>query len=1196
MTTTASRTVPISQLVNSVRTEDAVEAACASDITFIEERLRRGSSVLVDCDKELSLFLYLAVRARLRRQKDGPKLVVIDGRPRPDDPPGSNLGRMIQQLTDAIRGSVERTIIVLLHLDVLTTTHTGLTLEARESIPLLYENPEAVLLGFRDPSFEIPKVIQGVFTARREITGIPREALAKIVTQREAKAMHATDFDPYGLYKYTSGLNPVRCRKLFADLALRREAPPGRSMAQEVYQEIRKQTVTEDIELPNVDIDNDIGGYLEVKTRMREEVIDLVRRKETMNSVGDIDVLESLLPRGVIFYGPPGTGKTFFAKAMATALNASVIVVSGPELKSKWVGESLPWDEEVFVVRDGIAERLPIGALVDKDYEHPERRPDVSTWTVSDDGRAMLAPVKGFIRHEAPPYIDVLVTETGRRVRVTGGHSLFVNRGGTLAEVTAEQIVAGETRVAIPSRLVAPETVRSIDVLALLAGRADVRVAGYDALVANAVEKVGPALVEDAIGMQLSKIRGRGHRSPLSLASLERVAALADERPLPRDLSLYCWHRNKNMPGILDVTEDLGEFFGWWVAEGCYSTTGVRLAVNEDESAHVRALCERLFGHVTTSRKGEGKGVDLVINSTLLRYVMHDGMGLRDGSSNKRVPPWMFLAPKAVIAAFLRGYFSGDGGFSGKHIEATTTSVGLARDIATMLQFFGIVARLRERAEWSGSTSHRVRFGWSEYLRAFVEQIGFAQSAKQDAVRAYCDAQGLHRYAQTPAPHMTNDVYWDKVVEKRREPYDGQYVYDLSVPGTERFVAGFGNVLVHNSEENLRRIFRQARQAAPSVIIFDEIDAFAHQRGTYVGSGVEHSMVNQLLTEMDGFRKNEMVFVVATTNFLESLDGALMRPGRFEFMIEIPAPGPEDRDAIIRIYNKKFNLDLSDALIKHMVRRTEGLADREKGIPFAGDHIQAVCRALKRQAIRQGSTTFTNDDIDKALQRKTKRPVVLSAHEERVVAVHEAGHALVAMLLPRATPPERISIVADMEGALGYVLRQARARPYAMTEEDMRAEVAVGLGGMAAEKMVFNEFSIGAWNDLQQSNSIVRALVEQYGMSRLGVRVMLEDEDGPKGRTVSPARLEARDIEIDRILGEERARCEQLLKDNEHLHRALVELLLEKKVLDATSIKDFVGDKNAHAGAASSTETAGAKEAQAAVEPASVASAAGGGE
>jgi cell division protease FtsH len=137
---------------------------------------------------------------------------------------------MIEQLTEAVRGSVDRTVIVLLHLDVLTTTHTGSPSRPASRIPLLYENPEAVLLGFRDPSFEMPKVIRGVFGARREITGIPREALAKIITQREAKAMHATDFDPFGLYKYVSGLNPVRCRRLFATSRAPR-GPAGRSLA-----------------------------------------------------------------------------------------------------------------------------------------------------------------------------------------------------------------------------------------------------------------------------------------------------------------------------------------------------------------------------------------------------------------------------------------------------------------------------------------------------------------------------------------------------------------------------------------------------------------------------------------------------------------------------------------------------------------------------------------------------------------------------------------------------------------------------------------------------------------------------------------------------------------------------------------------------------------------------------------------------
>ncbi|MEZ4408702.1 MAG: AAA family ATPase [Polyangiales bacterium] len=1063
---------------------------------------------------------------------------------------------MLEQLTEAIRGAVDRTVIVLLHLDVLTTTHTGLTLEARESIPLLYENPEALLLGFRDPSFEVPKVIKGVFGAKREITGIPREALPKIIAQREASAMHATDFDPFGLYKYVSGLNPVRCRRIFSELAARREAPPGRDLSKDVYQEVRRQTVSEDIELPSVSLDKDIGGYDEVKTRLREELIDLVSRKESMASEGDITALEGLLPRGVIFHGPPGTGKTYFAKAVATALNASVIIVSGPELKSKWVGESLPYDEELLAVVNGAARRVAIGDLVEN-----HSRDDVRVWTATDDGGARLAPVTGFIRHDGPDYVDVLVTETGREVRVTGGHSLFVERDGRLADVLADDVVAGETRVAVPLRLHAPETVWELDLAAALSGRSDVRVEGYDRALEAGVQRVGEARSEAALGVPLARLRG-ARRAPLTLSSWERFAADAVEPTAAASVKLYAWHRRQTLPARYPLTVDFGEFLGFWMAEGSYSSSGLRLAVHEDEADHVVALCERLFGRATRSPKRGTRGVEVVVNSTLLVRALRDGFGVADGSGRKRVPGFIFLAPRKVVAAFLRGYFSGDGTFSGKYVEVTTTSRALAGDVITLLGYFGIAARCRQKRERTGSVSHRVRFVWSGFLRTFLDEVGFADARRTERLRAYLDGMTFRRDLQTPARHITHDVLWDRVVEKRREPYHRPHVYDLSVAGTERFVAGFGGVLVHNSEENLRRVFRQARQSAPAVIVFDEIDAFAHQRGTYVGSGVEHSMVNQLLTEMDGFRRNEMIFVVGTTNYLESLDGALMRPGRFEFLIEIPAPSAEDRREIVRIYNQKFGLGLNDALIDHMVRRTEGWADREKGIPFAGDHLHSVCRALKRQSLRTGSTAFTAEDIDKALQRKTRRPVKLSAEEERVIAIHEAGHAIIAMLVPKATPPEKICIAQDQEGALGYVLRAARARPYITTADEMRADICVGLGGTTAERLVLGEVSVGAYQDLQQINAIARAMVESYGMSDdLGPRVMLEDElkrEATSGAGAAEARRARADQAIEKILREEQARAEAILSENLHLHEALYKLLLEKKVLDGGALQGLL--------------------------------------
>jgi cell division protease FtsH len=694
------RTLALHNLPTALRPEDAVEAACSADIAWIEERLRRGMRVLVECDKELVLYLYLAVRDRLKRGADAPRMTLIDGRARTEDEaPRGNLARMLDQLTDAIRGSVERTILVVPHLDVLTTTHTGLTLEAREAIPLLYENPDAVILGFRDPSFEVPKVIEGVFAARREIVGVPREALPKLITQREAKAISSDTFDPFALYKYVSGLNPVRCRRLFEGLTLRHEAPPGRPASDAVYGELRRQTVTEDVQLPSVSLRDDIGGYDEVKERLDEEIIELLLRKDALDNEADIQTLEDLLPRGIIFHGPPGTGKTFFAKAMATALNATILVVSGPELKSKWVGES---------------------------------------------------------------------------------------------------------------------------------------------------------------------------------------------------------------------------------------------------------------------------------------------------------------------------------------------------------------------------------------------------------------------------------------------------------------------------EANLRRIFRNARQAAPSVIVFDEIDAFAHARGTYQGSGVEHSMVNQLLTEMDGFRSNEMVFVVGTTNFLESVDPALLRPGRFEFLIEIPAPSAEDREKIIHIYNAKLGLGLDDKQVAHLVRRTEGMADREHGLPFTGDHLFAVCRALKRQQLRTGERELKREDIDKALQRRTRRRVIVSDDEERVIAVHEAGHALLAMLLEDATPPERIAITPDMEGALGYVLRAARARPYAMTTAEMRAEICVGLGGWTAERMVLGDVSIGAYNDLQQANTIARAMVEEYGMDP-GVGAVVVTE---KKHELSESARQRLDDAVGALVAEETERAHRLLTDNRDLHKALTETLLEKKVLEGELLMSFSSSSN----------------------------------
>jgi cell division protease FtsH len=171
-----------------------------------------------------------------------------------------------------------------------------------------------------------------------------------------------------------------------------------------------------------------------------------------------------------------------------------------------------------------------------------------------------------------------------------------------------------------------------------------------------------------------------------------------------------------------------------------------------------------------------------------------------------------------------------------------------------------------------------------------------------------------------------------------------------------------------------------------------------------------------------------------------------------------------------------------------------------------------------------------------------------------VIAVHEAGHALLAMLIEKATPPERISIHADMQGALGYVLRAARARPYAITAEEMRADVCVGLGGYSAEREVFGDVSIGAWQDLQQANDIARAMVEEFGMSKeLGVRVVVARQG-----VVSEERKARIDQAIAAILEAELARAESIIRVHRHLLDAMVATLLEKKVIDRAQIEGLM--------------------------------------
>src|SRR5215475_3066980 len=325
------------ELPQELTNEDAVEAAYTAELTEVASKLQRGLPTLIECDKDLGPYLYLNVRNRLRSANL--RCLYLDGRPRQEEQQGpmpmGMIGTMIAQLREAVRGAVERRVVVLPHLDLLTTSQGGLTAEAREVIPLLYENPELVWLGFKDPSFPLPRVIESLFPHRISLLGISRNRLRHLITQRESRKF-GREFNPWQLYKHVSGINAVRLRRLLSTL----EGEDFPADPRRAYRQLRQATLTGSLEVPNIDLDKDIGGYATVKKQLRSEIIDVLSRRDRMLDADEISRIEELIPRGMIFWGPPGTGKTLFAKGMAAALGAAITVVSGPELKSKWVGES----------------------------------------------------------------------------------------------------------------------------------------------------------------------------------------------------------------------------------------------------------------------------------------------------------------------------------------------------------------------------------------------------------------------------------------------------------------------------------------------------------------------------------------------------------------------------------------------------------------------------------------------------------------------------------------------------------------------------------------------------------------------------------------------------------------------------------------------------------------------------------------
>ena len=337
-------------------------------------------------------------------------------------------------------------------------------------------------------------------------------------------------------------------------------------------------------------------------------------------------------------------------------------------------------------------------------------------------------------------------------------------------------------------------------------------------------------------------------------------------------------------------------------------------------------------------------------------------------------------------------------------------------------------------------------------------------------------------------------------------------------------------------------------------------------------------MVNQLLTEMDGFHREEMVFVVGTTNFVEILDPAATAC-RAALSSTCTSPSrtrtTAARDSAASTI-AKCGLKMSPEALEYAVRRSgDPVPGAASGTRYSGDHLNALCRAVARIRLRDRRKDVTTqgdidtalnptrpEDIEQAISEWIERPRMTEA-EERVVATHEAGHAICSLHCKHSPPIERISIMGDTAGALGFVQEYCRdpAHRYVITRGRLLDDLVVLMGGREAEQLLLDDLSIGSAEDLRQATAIARALVEEFGMGGEDVGVVRflgnGEERNDRHSGLSPMQLEALDRCVRKILEDARARAARLLIENRSLVEALRDLLVKKKVVDAKTLGEM---------------------------------------
>jgi cell division protease FtsH len=490
--------------------------------------------------------------------------------------------------------------------------------------------------------------------------------------------------------------------------------------------------------------------------------------------------------------------------------------------------------------------------------------------------------------------------------------------------------------------------------------------------------------------------------------------------------------------------------------------------------------------------------------------------------------------------------------------------VGVVLPLLMLGALWFMFRRTRDQLLGGGFLSGFTKSTAKKY-ESVARPITFKDVAGLDGVKA--DLQEIVEYLKNPEKFQRLGGRVPKGVLLNGPPGTGKTLLARAVAGEAGVpfysVSGseFIQMFVGVGASRVRDLFQNAKDTAPAIIFIDEIDAVGRQRGAGLGGGHDEreQTLNQILSEMDGFSQTESVIVVAATNRPDVLDPALLRPGRFDRHITVDRPTKKGREEIFKVHVRDVPL-ADDVALSRLAAATVGLT---------GADIRNIVNEAALWAARQDKNRVDMSDFeyarDKVLMGPKREEAVLGKEKEKT-AYHEAGHALLAWVLPAASRVHKVTVIPRGR-MLGATQMLPVEEKLSTSESEILDHLVSLLGGRAAEKLIYGEYTVGAQRDLEQATALARRMVTQWGMSeRLGpVSYKLSDEDPFLGRELHHGRafsehtLQVIDQEVSNILHGASERAYQLLSENREKLEQLVEALLEREELSEPEIADLIG-------------------------------------